>query len=875
MHPGESPKEKILVVDDEKHNRLLISNLFRDRLEVDQAGNGKESLEKAGQGPDLILLDVMMPDMDGIEVCTRLKENPETRDIPVIFLSAMQDSSIKARGIEAGGVDFVNKPFDQNELKARVNTHLTLRRQTRKIEKYSRELEDKVAERTEALERHLQCERIANSVLKLTLNPELSLQEALDTALKEFMSLPWLKCTKQGMIFLVNPQEEIMQRMAAINPPPEVSSCEKVKKGQCLCGHVWESGEPLFIPDLTRESEHPSPGLPAGYLALPLQTADEALGVLTLYTCQNVYLSREDIHSLQAAADALATLVIRLRKQEELQKSEAKYWTIFETTRNATALIDEGTGIVTTANNRFADLCGVDKKEIEGRMYYLDFVHPEDKKTLEYYFRERGRDESIPNEYEFSFINSSGEKRHVLSSAARIPEMKSRVVSFLDITEKKQIEDELKKKTFYNPITQLPNRSLFKNRLEKILKSREAEGQGSEYAVFLLDVDRFKLINESLGREAGNILLQKVGQRLEETVSPRETVGHFHADEFALLIQIEDVAEAALFAEKTKSALTLPFDIQGQEIFITASMGFTLLNDYTSAESVVRDAEIALNRAKTLGSNSYIMADQFMNQEIMEILEMETHLRRAEENNELRLFYQPIIELNTEKCLGFEALIRWQREDGLVPPDKFIPLAEETELIIPIGRWVLSQACNDLALLQNRHSPELGMHINLSGIQLRNKNLLPSLEEILKKTGVDPRLVVLELTESVIMANARETISVLNKISGQGFKLAIDDFGTGYSSLSYLQKFPMQTIKIDRAFIDNLEDQAGYNLVKTIVDMAGNLGLETVAEGIETREQWELMRDMGCRRAQGYFFAKPMPLEDAQKFLEENLTESK
>jgi diguanylate cyclase (GGDEF)-like protein/PAS domain S-box-containing protein len=875
MHSGESRKDKLLVVDDEKPNRVLAETLFRGRLEVMQASNGAECLEKAGEGPDLILLDIMMPDMDGIDVCKRLKSNPETSDIPVIFLSAMQDSSIKARGIEAGGVDFVNKPFDQNELRARVNTHLTLRRQTRKLKEYSKELEERVAERTQALDRHLQCEKVANSVLKLTLNPELSLQEALDTALEKFISLPWLKCTKQGMIFLVNPGEEVMERTAAINLPPEVASCEKVRKGQCLCGHVWHSGEPLFLPDLSRESEYPSPALAAGYLALPLQTTDEALGVLTLYTCQNIYLSPEDIYSLQAAADALATLVIRLRKQEELQRTEAKYFTIFETTRSATALIDENTGIITDANKQFANLYGLDKEEIEGRLHYLDFVHPEDKKSLAYYFRERVRNQSLPNEYEFSFVNYKGEKRYVINSAARIPEMQSRVVSFMDITDKKQIENELRKKTFYNPITQLPNRSLFKNRLEKILKSREAEGQGNEYAVFLLDVDRFKLINESLGREAGDILLQKVGERLEETVSPRETVGHFHADEFALLVQIEDVAEAALFAEKTKSAFTLPFDIQGQEIFVTASMGFTLLNDYTSAESVVRDAEIALNRAKTLGANSYIMADQFMNQEIMEILEMETHLRRAEENSELRLFYQPIIDLDTEKCLGFEALIRWQREEGLVPPDKFIPLAEETELIIPIGRWVLSQACTDLVLLQNQHSPELGIHINLSGVQLKNKNLLPSLETILKKTAVNPRLVVLELTESVIMANARETISVLNKLSSKGLKLAIDDFGTGYSSLSYLQKFPMQTIKIDRAFIDNLEDQAGYNLVKTIVDMAGNLGLETVAEGIETREQWEMMRDMGCRKAQGYFFAKPMPLEDAQKFLQENLTEKK
>ncbi|MFP4168635.1 MAG: EAL domain-containing protein [Desulfonatronovibrionaceae bacterium] len=870
---GTSRKEKVLVVDDEQHNRLLLVNLLKSRAEVEEAKSGAECLEKADADFDLILLDIMMPDMDGIEVCSRLKENPQTKDISVIFLSALQDSATKARGIKAGGVDFVSKPFDKSELTARIDTHLTLRRRTLALEDYSKRLEEKVAERTQALDRHLQCEKVANSVLKLTLKEGHSLTSALQAALKEFMDLSWLKCQKQGMLFLVRPDGETMHRVAEENLPPEIeTSCREIKKGECLCGRVWSEGKPVFLPDLTRESISVPP-IRSGYLSLPLKTEDEVLGVISLYTCLDTYLSEEDIESLQAAADALATLVIRLRKQDELDRTEAKYQTIFETTRNATALIDEDTGVITTANSQFAALVKKDREEIEGRMHYLEFVHPEDQKTLEYYFRERGRDESIPTEYEFAFVTSSGEKRHVISNAGRIPEMKSRVVSFLDITEKKQIENELQKKTFYHSITQLPNRSLFKNRLKKILKSREAENGNSGFAVFLLDLDRFKLINESLGRKAGNELLKKVGSRLEDILSPRETVGHFHADEFGLLVQIEDVAEAALFAEKIRHKFTHPFTIEGQELFISVSMGFTLLDEYTSAEAMIRDAEIALNRAKDRGANSYMMADQFMNQEVMEILELENHLRKAEQNNELRLFYQPMMDLRTEACLGFEALIRWQRETGIVPPDKFIPLAEETELIIPIGRWVFNQACRDLIRLQQDFARPLGMHINLSGIQLKNKNFLPTLEQILNRTGADPDQIVLELTESVIMANAQEAISILQRLSSMRFRLAIDDFGTGYSSLSYLQKFPMDTIKIDRSFINNLHDQAGYNLVKTIVDLARNLGLQTVAEGIETREQLGILRDMGCVFAQGYYFARPMPLDEALEFLGREQTE--
>ena len=875
MSLQELREEKVLIVDDEPHNRLLLDRILKGMVDLDYAESGSECLQKARNGFDLILLDIMMPDINGIDVCKKIKEDPETRHITIIFLSALHDSQIKAQGIEAGGVDFINKPFDKNELVSRIKTHLTLRRQTWKLQKYSRELEEQVAERTKTLDRHLQCEKIANAVLKLTLKPDISFKDALRFTLEEFMTLPWLECNRQGHIFLIQPGKDYMQLEASINILPEISQkCSKIKKGQCLCGQTWESGEPVFIPELDNESvDILSPPAKGGFLALPLKTETQDLGVLSVYTCPGLHLEQNDIQSLQAAVDALATFIIRTRQQEQLHKSETKYQTIFETTGSATVLVDETTGLVTTANHQFAKLYGLNKELLENKVHYLDFVHPEEKEIVKYYFQNRGTDPGIPDEYEFPFINSSGERRHVISNVARIPAMHSRVLSFLDITEKKEIEQELQKKTFYNPITELPNRSLFKNRLRKNLKSRDNDHEKDEYAVFILDLDRFKLINESLGRESGNELLMQVGRRLEKIVSPRETVGHFHADEFALMIRIDDVAEAALFAEKIKAELNSPFKIQDQDIFITACMGFTLLTPYSSSEAVIRDAEIALNRAKNTGSNSYVMADQFMNQEVREILDLETNLRKAEQNDELRLYYQPMIDLTSRQCIGFEALIRWQREDGLVPPNKFIPLAEETELIIPMGRWIMDRACRDLNDLQEISRQKIGMHVNFSGIQLRNKDLIPSLEETLKKTAVRPEQIIIELTESVIMANARQTIAILNKLKSMSFKLAIDDFGTGYSSLSYLQKFPINTVKIDRSFINNIQDQAGHALVKTIVDLARNLGLQTVAEGIEEPEQLDLLLEMGCKQAQGFFFAKPMPVGEAREYIKNTHTE--
>ncbi len=870
MNPENSPKENILAVDDDPNNRMLLSKMLRDTVNVDTAENGRECLEKAGQGYKLILLDIMMPDLSGIEICKSLKSDPNTSDIPVIYLSALDDSQIKAEGLEAGGVDFVSKPFDQNELKSRIKTHLTLRRRTQKLKEYSQELEEKVAARTRALDRHLQCERIANSILKMTLNQNVDLHKAMEDSLQNFLSLPWLECRNEGIIYLVDEKRESLERVVEFNISPEMKErCFRVEKGQCLCGKVWESGERMFIPDINQvDTQVVFPPAPGGYLALPLKFADQVIGVLAVYTCPEVHFEEKDLNSLEAAADALSTLIIRTRQQEELQKTEAKYQTIFETTGSATALIDEQSGIVTTANKQFTFLCGLDKEEIEGRMHYLDFVHPEDKKTLEYYFQMRGEIQGIPEEYEFSFINKSGEKRYIIAKVSRIPDMQSRVVSFLDLTEKREVEDQLRRRNFYHPITGLPNRSLFKNRLRKVLKSRGAEQKENNYSVFLLNLDRFKLINESLGRQSGDELLKRVGERLEKAVPAEETVGHFQADEFALMVHIDDVPDAALFAERLKAEFHAPFNIEDQEIFLTASIGFTLLEEYSSAEAVIRDAEIALSRAKSQGTNTYVMADQFMNQEIREILDMENHLRRARENDELRLYYQPMLDIATERCIGFEGLIRWQREGGLVPPNKFIPLAEETELINPIGNWIFQQACKDLKQLQQMSAEQLAMHINLSGVQLKNQDLLPSLGEIMKKTNTPPEQIILELTESVIMGDVQHSATLLQKLKGMRFNLAVDDFGTGYSSLSYLQKFPMSTIKIDRSFINNIHDQAGFALVKTIVDLAGNLGMETVAEGIETREQLHILRGLGCKRAQGFYFAKPMPVEEVREYMQ-------
>jgi diguanylate cyclase (GGDEF)-like protein/PAS domain S-box-containing protein len=433
------------------------------------------------------------------------------------------------------------------------------------------------------------------------------------------------------------------------------------------------------------------------------------------------------------------------------------------------------------------------------------------------------------------------------------------LVAATDVTQRRKVQAKLLQAAFYDPLTGLPNRALFKDRLE-VAFARATGREAARFAVLFLDLDRFKLVNDSLGHRAGDELLVQIARRLESCRRAGDTVARLGGDEFTLLVEgtaTED--EAIAVAERVHRALAPPFLVEGHEVFAGASIGIALGGPNTErVDHLLRDADTAMYRAKVRGTRHAIF-DSSMHERAMAALRLENELRRALERGELRVHYQPIVEIASGKTLGVEALVRWEhRERGIVPPSEFIPLAEETGMVVPLGRWVLEQACRALSALPGA----VQLSVNLSGRQLLQPDFPEQLAQLLIAQKIEPSRLRLELTESMLIGNGAAAQQALSHLRATGVRLCIDDFGTGYSSLSYLHELPIDALKIDRSFIGAIgQDERKHKIVQSIVLLGKGLGIEVVAEGVETAQQAEELRKLGCERAQGYYYSRPLPLE--------------
>ncbi len=426
-----------------------------------------------------------------------------------------------------------------------------------------------------------------------------------------------------------------------------------------------------------------------------------------------------------------------------------------------------------------------------------------------------------------------------------------------------------------DPLTGMPNRTLFMDRLQHAAK--RASRTGSIFAVVFLDVDRFKLLDDSFGHSAGDQFLTDLGQRLQRCVRQVDTIARLGGDEFGLLL--EDLAasnHATLVADRVKQALDQPFQLRGQEVFVTASLGIALAqSDRSDPETLLRDADIAMYRAKHSGRGSYKVFDDQMRLEVLKTLQVQNALRRGLERGEFSLAYQPIVVLRSGEIAGFEALLRWRQPHGRsVPPREFIPVAEETGLIIPMGEWALRAACRQMARWLSVAQAPLRISVNLSRRQLAHADFCLRVSRILEEAKLDPSHLILEITESAIMEDGDSAAKTLARIRATGVRIAIDDFGTGYSSLSLLQRFPIDTVKIDRSFVtgDETTSPEGRHVLRAITSMANNLGLEIVAEGVERSDQVSLLGELECAYAQGYFFAHPLDAASVTHLLENGRT---
>lgn len=712
-------KNDILVVDDNISNLKLVRTLLREKgIKVRVATNGSMALDSAfANPPSLILLDISMPGMSGFDVCRKLKREEITRDIPVIFLSALKEEFDIVQGFACGGVDFITKPFKAEILLSRIYTHLTISELGKSLHKNNLELEERVAERA---------------------------QKIIDTNNK-------LRKSEARLKFALTASNEGIWDWDLINDEVYFSDAYFTMLG-------FDTHELSHTKDIWQELLHP----------------------------------------------------------KDLQKTLG---------------------------------------------LFIEFIGG-DKSDLSMTFRLRNKNGG------YCWIQSKSivVKRDSNNQPERI------VGTHTDITLEKITEDNLKRMASYDTLTDLPNRKYFVDLLEKSIA--RAKRKSRRHAVLFLDLDRFKNINDSLGHSTGDKLLIQVAHRLSEVTREGDTVARIGGDEFSILLQeIDCTDQVTEISNRIIEVMQNPFDLQGHRVVISPSIGIVLYPDHAKTpEDLLKKADTAMYHAKRAGGNNYWFFTNEMKISVDRRLQLEEELRYAMENDEIFLNYQPKVSFKTGEIIGMEALARWQRNDSkMVPPNEFIPIAEETGLIIPLGEDILYKAIRDAKRWNDAGLMTLKISVNISARQFSQEDLPEKINRALQLAQLSPEQLELEITEAAAMENLEISINFMEKIKNYGITLAMDDFGTGYSSLSYLKKFPLDCLKVDQSFIRDMEkSEVNKNIVETVINLAHNLNLEVVAEGVETQEQVTLLAEMGCDTLQGYFFSKPILPKEVEQLLKSN-----
>lgn len=560
---------------------------------------------------------------------------------------------------------------------------------------------------------------------------------------------------------------------------------------------------------------------------------------------------------------------------DALRKAEKKYRTIFENAVEGIYQSSPG-GRFQDTNPSLARILGYKSPEaLMSSIYDIGtqmYVEPERRKVFTRRLMEKGEVKNFVSKVR----KRDGRIIWVSENARKIMDEDGNLLCFEgsveDITMRKKAEDQLKRQAFHDPLTGLPNRALFLDHLRMAME--RSRRRKHLYAVLFMDLDRFKVVNDSLGHDAGDELLKGVARVLEKCGRSVDTVARFGGDEFAILQEeISAPRDAITLARRILEGVKQPFSIGGNEVFTSVSLGIVLKTDgYDRPDALLRDADTAMYRAKELGKSRFKVFNRKMHDQALQLMELETDLRRAVDLREFEVFYQPIICLDKRKVCGFEALVRWKHpEHGVIAPGDFISLAEDTGLIYSIDNLVLEEACTQVKKWQNMLGEQYGsltVNVNISGRHFGQAMLAGQVGRVLEESGLGAESLYIEITESALMDNPSVAGEMLQQLKDHGIRICIDDFGTGYSSLSYLQRFPIDVVKVDRSFINEVEnDQDSQAIVRTVFSLGESMGLKIVAEGVETAAQLEFLENEGCQFVQGYFFYKPLTAAEVDKIL--------
>lgn len=695
-----------------------------------------------------------------------------------------------------------------------------------------------------------------------------SLEETLAQCLQLILSVSWLAILPRGGIFLTDKNGQQLNLTATVNLAPDIESqCAQIPFGCCDCGRAAATGQMQYASysgDYNNVSN--SPMADKSHYSLPIRSDDRSLGVLVLYL--PLGYERDDLKEefLTSVTSILANYIGRKQYEEHLRQSAA----VLNSTHEAVMVMDLETRII-DVNPAFSNITGFAKADIIGKqptLLHSDYDEDTVSQQLWASVKQKGfwrgevwnrrkNGESFP---EWLTISTIRDDHGTVTNYVGV---------FSDISQIKQAEERLSHLAHHDALTNLPNRTLIINLVQHSLERKRREG--SFMAVLSIDLDRFKHVNDSLGHAAGDEVLKIAADRMRKRARASDALARLGGDEFALILEdLNDTESAANVAQDIIDMFRQPVLMtNGREVYVGASVGISVFpHDGNTADQLIRNADTALYLAKEKGRNTYRFYTEELTRRAKDRLHLEARLRRAVENNEMLLHYQPLVK--NGRCKGMEALVRWlDPDEGMVPPGDFIPLAEETRIIIPLGSWVLRSACMQMKQWLDAGLPLDTVAVNVSSIQLLQADFVDDVEAILQETGLPAQHLELEITESTIMHNIDDTEKKLVALQLLGIQLAIDDFGTGYSSLSYLRRFPINKLKIDRSFIWEIPgNTASMEVAATIIAMARNLNLEVLAEGVETPAQLDFLQSKGCDTYQGYLFSRPIPADQIPQIVQ-------